>query len=133
MAIAVAILAVAFAWPLYPSAKSLCDLIATRNPLDRFASPDRGAVVTVSGMLYGGMPGVYLLRVPCRRESPSVALLVPRLALAGPATRRALRSLTRDRGVPVRAVARVESEILGDFGPPMVLRAFAITASEARP
>jgi hypothetical protein len=122
-----------FAWPLYPSTRSICDMIAARNPVDRFASPDRGAVVTVSGILYGGMPGVYLLRVTCRRDSPSVALLVPRFALAGPRTRRALHAITRDHGIPIRALVRVESEIFGDFGPPMILRAFAITASETQP
>ena len=128
-----AIVAIGFAWPVYPSTKSICDMIAARNPLDRFASPHRGALVTVSGILSGGMPGVYLLRVTCRRDSPTVALLVPRFALAGPHTRRALQAITRDRGVPIRAVVRVESEIAGDFGPPMILRAWAITADEVHP
>ncbi|HWS71581.1 MAG TPA: hypothetical protein VN605_05680 [Thermoanaerobaculia bacterium] len=128
-----AILAIGFAMPVYPSTKSICDMFAERNPLDRFSSLDRGALVTVSGMLYSGMPGVYELRVTCRRDTPSVALEVPRFALAGPDTRRALRSLTRERGVPVRAVVRVESEIFNDFGYPMILRAWAITASKDRP
>lgn len=120
----------AFVWPVYPSTKSVCDLLAARNPLDRFASPHHGAVVTQRGMLYSGPAGVYLLRVTCERDSPSVGLRVPRFALAGPGTRRALRTVTADRGVPVRVIARVESEIQGDFGPPMILGAFAIHVTE---
>jgi hypothetical protein len=62
-----------------------------------------------------------------------VALLVSRFALAGPSTRRMLRSLTRERGAKVHVLARVESEILSDFGYGMILRAFAISASEEHP
>jgi hypothetical protein len=116
----------AFAWPVYPSAQSICDMIAARNPLDRFASPHRGAVVTLRGMLYSGPPGVYVLQVTCRRDSPRVALKVPRCALATPATRRALGTLTRDHGVAVCGVARIESEIQGDFGYPMILGVWAL-------
>lgn len=124
---------VGFAWPVYPSTKSLCAMIVARNPLDRFASPDRGAVVNLRGILYSGAPGVYVLQVDCPRDSPRVALLVSRFALAGPATRRTLRSLTRERGAPVHIIARIESEILSDFGYGMILRAWAISAAEEHP
>jgi len=83
-------------------------------------------VVTLRGMLYSGPPGVYVLQVTCRRDSPRVALKVPRCALATPATRRALGTLTRDHGVAVCGVARIESEIQGDFGYPMILGVWAL-------
>jgi hypothetical protein len=123
---------VAVVWPLHRTAKSVCQMIAERNPLDRFASPNRGAVVTLRGTLYGGPEGMYLLQTPCPRGDSGVAIEVSRYAVAGPWTRHTLHAITNpqwtavDRSAPVRMVGRVESEAESCFGPGMIVRALWI-------
>lgn len=121
------------AYPLYPTRMSLCDLATAREKEpDRWASPQRGAVVALTADLYGTHDEVYGLRTRCQGHDMYVALLTRPSTIASPSTRRALRDLRNpqcceiQRHATFAVLARVDSEVQSCFGPGMVLSALAL-------
>ena len=135
--VATALLGAAFvAYPLYPSDRSICGIMDERaRDNDRWGSPHRGAVVLLSGDLYGmPMAGshVYAFRTQCKGYDYFLAIDNSPNALQSVATHNTLEALQRgdwnveETHAPFTIVARVESEVQGCFGPPMVLQALAM-------
>ena len=126
------------AYPLYPSAQTLCGVMESRaaNP-DRWASPHRGAVLLLNGELYG-LPEAgghtYAFATRCKGYDYFVALDTSPYSLSSIETRQALRKLenpnwpTEERHAPFTIAARITSEVQGCFSPPMVLSAMAMQA-----
>jgi hypothetical protein len=114
----IALLLVAFAWPLYPLPLSMCRVIGDRLRVeDRWASPHRGAVIAVSGTLYGGPPGMVALECSCGNH-PLVAVDPPPPWLALSSIWKQLENPSgseTDVTVPVQMVVRIDSEALGCF------------------
>jgi hypothetical protein len=120
-------------YPVYPSPMSLCKLVDARVQInDRWASPHRGAVVVLTGDLYGVPDGGYALRCRCDGHDLYVALQTTPMTLRTSETRRALRDVTNrdwrriDRHAEFTVAARVDSEVQSCFGPGMVLSALAL-------
>src|SRR5689334_9286147 len=111
------------AYPLYPSHRSICGIMEERaNNRDRWASPHRGAVVLLTGTLYG-MPDGYAFRTRCKGYDYFLAIDRSPYALQSLETRSVLRDLQRgdwrveERHAPFTIAARVTSEVQGCFGP----------------
>ena len=129
------------AYPLYPSPRSLCGVMEERAKNDdRWASPHRGAVLILSGEMYGfplagGHP--YAFRTRCKGYDYFVPIDTSLATLSSVETRKTLGKLVSDRWpveerhAPFTIVARVTSEVQGCFSPPMVLSAMAIQSRGA--
>jgi hypothetical protein len=120
-------------YPVYPSPMSLCKLVNARVQInDRWASPHRGAVVVMTGDLYGVPDGGYALHCRCDGHDLYAALQTTPMTLCTSETRRALRDVTNrdwrriDRHAEFSMAARVDSEVQSCFGPGMVLSALAL-------
>ena|SRR5213596_1412948 len=127
-----------FAYPMYPSPRSLCGIMEDRaKDEDRWASPHRGAVLLINGELYG-LPEAgghtYALKERCGHYDYFVALDTSPYSLLSLETREVLRHLenpnwpAEDRHAPFTIAARVTSEVQGCFSPPLVLTAMALQA-----
>jgi hypothetical protein len=118
-----------FAWPSYPSLKSICGLIESRNRVpERWASPHRGAIILVSGNLYGGAEGMFALECSCGAVHPLVQVSPPPAWLpASPVWKRLTNNdpLHVDKIVPVQMLARVISEEQGCFNLGMIIQPLA--------
>src|ERR1043166_4184142 len=115
------------AYPLYPSPKTLCAVMSERaKNQDRWASPHRGAVLLLSGELYG-VPGgdVYGFATRCEGYDYFVAIDASPYSLQSLETRDTLHALQKgdwhieQRHAPFTIAARITSEVQGCFGPPM--------------
>jgi hypothetical protein len=110
----------------YPSTMSVCELIEERQRVtDRWASPHRGAVIAVKGVLYGGPPGMYVLECSCRGLHPLIGVSKPLSWLpAAPAWKQLGHAdwAGTDKAAAVEMIARVESEDQGCFSPGMVIK-----------
>lgn len=128
------------AYPLYPSPRTLCGIMQERAKNDdRWASPHRGAVLLLTGELYG-LPEagghIYAFATRCRGYDYMVALDTSPYSLSSLETRKTLRDLynpdpgwrTEEKHAPFVIAARVTSEVQGCFSPPMVLTAMALQA-----
>src|SRR5438876_8014635 len=106
------------AYPLYPTTRSICDLIDARdkNP-DRWATPHRGAVILLTGDVFAVPEGQYAFRARCRGHELWGALATSPMTLASSETRSLLRDLpnpawrTTDRYGRFTIAARVDSEV----------------------
>ena len=118
-----------FAWPSYLSPRSICSLIKSRMQVsDRWASPHRGAIILVSGNLYGGREGIFALECSCGPVSPLVEVSPPPSWLsASPVWKKLTNNdlLHVDRVVPVQMIARVISEEQGCFNLGMIIQPLA--------
>jgi len=127
-----------FAYPMYPSPRSLCGIMMDRSKNDdRWASPHRGAVLILNGELYG-LPEAgghtYAYKERCQGYDYFVALDTSPYTLSSIETRNVLGRLenhnwkSEERHAPFTIAARVTSEVQGCFSPPLVLSAMAMQA-----
>ena len=125
-----------YAYPLYPSPRSLCGIMEERSKNDdRWASPHRGAVLLLNGEVYG-LPEAgghtYAYATRCRGYDYFIALDTSPYTLQSLETRDTLQRLenhnwkSEERHAPFTIAARVTSEVQGCFSPPMVLTAMAM-------
>ncbi len=122
-----------FAFPIYPSRLSLCELIDARgtNP-DRWATPHRGAALVLHGTLVGGPDGMYAFRSQCHGSPVFAAVEITPMAVMSLSSRKALGLLakgnwqTEDTAAPATVIARVSSEVQSCFGPGLMLTALSV-------
>ena len=112
-----------FFYPVYPSPKPLCDLYVDPKP------SHVGAVVVVSGRVYGGYGNSYFMAASCTGGIMYLGLNVTMVTAMSPMSRHALNQLTMEKSVRATVVARVDSQGWGCFGPGTVLSAMAVSVS----
>lgn len=111
-----------FYYPVYVSPRPLCDLYVEQKS-------HVGAVVIVTGRVYGAWDGRYFMASRCTGGIMYLGLDVPTFVAASPMSRYALDQLTTEKSVRATVVGRVAAEGGGCFGPATVLTAMAVNVS----
>lgn len=145
VAVAAIAIGVYVRFPIYPTTRSICELIAERNEVrDRWATPHRGATLLIRGSLLGGPDGALGFETMCQGYQVILGVETTPLTVATSSSHLALRALpnplwrTEERKASAVILARVSSEAQSCFGPGIMVTALAVrttgpVVTKARP